>query len=131
MKSWPRVGGVCLILGTLALAGRSWSDSKPAPPAPRTRVAVLNLNYVIKNYKKFNTYQEQLKQDAEPYQQKDKAKTAERDDLTKQLNDPSTSADKREELQKQILAVTREIEDNKRDAQNWTFAGLTERGNTS
>jgi Skp family chaperone for outer membrane proteins len=108
---------VCLVLGTLVLVGRSWSDSKPAPPAPRTRIAVLNLNYVIKYYKKFINFQEELKHDAEPYQAKDKAKTAGRDDLTKQLNDPSTPADKREELQKQILDVTREIEDNKRDAQ--------------
>src|SRR5262249_43272033 len=60
---------------------------------------------------------EQLKHDAEPYELKNKTKTAERDALSKQMSDPSTPADKRDGMQKQIVDITREIEDNKRDAQ--------------
>jgi Skp family chaperone for outer membrane proteins len=119
---------VCLAAGLVALGvviyvGKLWAQqpgtagTAPAAPEPRPWIAVLNLNYVIKYYKKFINYQEQLKHDAEPYQTKDKEKTQLRDALTRQLSDQNTPADKREGLQKQIVDITREIEDNKRDAQ--------------
>src|SRR5439155_1529767 len=69
---------VCLAAGLVALGvviyvGKLWAQqpgaagaTPAAAPEPRTRIALLNLNYVIKFYKKFNNYQEQLKHDAEP-----------------------------------------------------------------
>jgi Skp family chaperone for outer membrane proteins len=110
-------------LGVVIYVGRLWAQqpggagTAPAAPEPRTRIAVLNLNYVIKYYKKSTIYREQLKHDAEPFETKHKMKTELRDNLTKELNDPKTPVEKREPLQKQILDVTREIEDNKREAQ--------------
>jgi Skp family chaperone for outer membrane proteins len=119
---------VCLAAGLVALGvviyvGKLWAQqpgtagAAAAAPELRTRIAVLNLNYVIKYYKKFINYQEQMKHDLEPYQTKERDKTALRDSLTKELNDPKTPADKRDELQKKIVDVAREIEDNKRDVQ--------------
>src|SRR5437763_667543 len=46
----------------------------PASPEPRTRVALLNLSSVIKNYGKFKAFQDEMKKSLEVYQNRDKEK---------------------------------------------------------
>jgi Skp family chaperone for outer membrane proteins len=117
MRDLLRVGGVLLILGALTLAGHSRSDSGAAAPRPRTRIAILNLSYVVKNYDKFKTFQEELKKTVEPYQAKDTAWKAEGKKLAKDMGLPATTAQRREEIEKRLKELQRLIEDNKAEVQ--------------
>jgi len=66
------MGGVVVILAALIGAGRLPADeeeNKSAPP--RTRIALLNLTYVIKNYDKYRDFQVEIKEIVEPFQRKD------------------------------------------------------------
>jgi Skp family chaperone for outer membrane proteins len=114
MKDWLRTAGVCLALGTLVLAGTSWSGTKP--PAPRTRIAVFNLNYVMRYYDRFTKFQEELKRRAAPFLEKNAKLTGELDGVNKQLQDPATPAETREELERQARRLKRQIEENKEEA---------------
>src|SRR5436190_1900344 len=85
MKDSLRYAAGLLVLGALLLAGRSWSDTQPAAgPRPQTRIAVVNLSHVVRNYDKFKTYQEELKKAVEPYQAKDTAFKAEGERLSQE-----------------------------------------------
>jgi Skp family chaperone for outer membrane proteins len=120
-------GGI-LALGVLLYAGRvgaqqqsgaAGSTAPVAAPAPRTRVALLNLSYVIKNYAKFKTFQEEMKQAFEPYQKKDTAKKQALEALTKEAQQPGVTDAKREELTQKAKGIQREIEDNGAEAKAW------------
>lgn len=84
---------------------------------PKTRVALLNLTYVIKNYNKFKSFQEELKKTVEPYQAKDTSLKAEGEKLAKEAQAPNTTAEKRDQIEKKLKDLQRQIEDNKNDAQ--------------
>jgi Skp family chaperone for outer membrane proteins len=116
MKGWLRTAGVCLVLGTLALAGTSWSGTKQ--PAPRTRVALLNLTYVLKHYDRFTKFQEELKKRTAPLEEKHARLTGELNGVNKQLQDPATPADTREDLEREAARLKRQIEENKEKAKN-------------
>ncbi len=64
MNGLLRAGGIALILVVLVFAGRSWSEPKK-PPLPRTRVALINLSYVIKHYQKYLNFQAEIKTEVE------------------------------------------------------------------
>jgi len=116
MKGLLRSGGVILILGTLVFAGRSWSETKPKPPAPRTRIGLINLTYVIKNYTKYKRFQEETKEIVERHQKLDKNLNESADRLTKQLEDKTLPEEKQEELEKKLKELKRKIEENTEEA---------------
>ena len=97
MRGWLRMGGVLVALGVLVLAARSWSAPKPQKQEPRTRIALLNLHYVIKHYDKYKNFQEEMKKVVAPYQEKDQRWRKEAEKLAKSLNDPKTLLNRREE----------------------------------
>src|SRR5262249_13579429 len=116
MRDSLRYATGLLILGALILAGRSWSDTQPASaPKPQTRIAVVNYSYVLKNYDKYKTFQEELKKAVEPYQAKDTAFKVEGERLSKEA--PTADAARREEIEKQLGELTKAIESNKSEAQ--------------
>jgi Skp family chaperone for outer membrane proteins len=117
MRDLLRVGGVLLILGALTLAGHSRSDSGAAAPRPHTRIAILNLSSVAKNYDKVKTFQEELKKTVEPYQAKDKAMKAEADELRKAVEAEDITAEKREEVADRLKKLQQAIQDNKSKAE--------------
>ena len=83
---------------------------------PKTKVALVNLSYVIKNYSKFKTFQEELKTAVGPFQVKDAGYKTEGEKLAKDLQQPTTKDDKREQIEKRMVELKRLIEDNKQDA---------------
>jgi Skp family chaperone for outer membrane proteins len=123
MRELLRVGVVLLIVGTLFLAGRSWSWSGPAdthPVAaplakPKSRVALINLTFVIKNYEKFKAFQEEMKAAVAPFQEKDKALKSEGEKLARKRQDEQ-DAERREKIEEQLDKLKRAIEDNKKAA---------------
>jgi Skp family chaperone for outer membrane proteins len=116
MNGLLRSGGVLLILGTLVSTGPSWSEMKPKPPAPRTRIGLVNLSHVVKNYAKYERFQTEIKEIIERYQKRDKDLRESSDRLNKQLEDISLSEEEREEIEKKVKKLSRNIEENNEEA---------------
>jgi Skp family chaperone for outer membrane proteins len=104
-------------LGVAICVGRLWAYPQGAPAAePKTKVALFNLTYVVKNYEKFKAFQEDLKASVAPFQGKDAAFKAEGEKLAKELQQPQTNNDRREQIEKRLTELKRLIDDNKQDA---------------
>jgi len=103
-----------LALGTLAYMGTRMLAQTPAgqarPAAPQTKVAILNINYVIKYYEKYKNFQNDIKNKAKEYESKIIAKNNEIEKLSKDAAAASDPA-KREQLEKQAKQLAREKED--------------------
>jgi Skp family chaperone for outer membrane proteins len=107
-----------LALGAILYVGRLWAQptgGTPAPaaaPVPRTRIALVNLTYVLKKYEKFASYQKEMQHLLDPMQKIDRDKKAALELLTREAQDPKTEEPKRTDLAAQIKSIQRDIEDN-------------------
>ncbi len=99
--------------------GAESKDKKPAPP--RTRIAFLNLTYVIKNYSKYQQFQIEIKGIVEPYQKRDAELRSQLEEVRKQAENPSIvpakgedrdENEKKEELDEKAKKIQRELEEN-------------------
>jgi Skp family chaperone for outer membrane proteins len=111
------VGGF-IALGVLCYAGRLWADpqTSQAPQATaRTRIALINLTYVIKNYNKYTTFQEEIKGIIKPFQGTDGQLRKEAEELTKQVT-PTSPAEKKAEVERKLKDIQRKVEDNNAEA---------------
>lgn len=119
-KTVLAVGGL-IVLGGLgyvgSLSGQSTPGNTPQAPAQpaqaRTRIALLNLTYVIKNYEKYKHFQEEIKGIVDPFQNTDKNLRAQLEELRKKLE---ASPSQREEIEHQAKDVQRRLEDNSAEA---------------
>jgi Skp family chaperone for outer membrane proteins len=112
---------VVAALGTLIYVGRLWAQqtavSTPAMAAePRTRIALLNLTYVVKNYNRYQAFQQEIKKAIEPYQQRDADKKKLAESLIKEREVQTTPADRRDVIEKQLRDLQHDIEENKMEA---------------
>jgi Skp family chaperone for outer membrane proteins len=87
------------------------TQTRPAAAEPRTRIALLNLGYVIKNYKKFETFQSEIKAEYKNYEARVQAKQAQSEQLTKHATDPKTAPEQRDADERTLKQLKREIED--------------------
>ena len=123
MKKTVLVVGGVVALGLLSSFGHLQAQQQPtgaARPAqtaaaPRTRIGLLNLTYVIKNYTKYVNFQEEIKKIVQPFQGTDAALRKEGEELAK-LRSPSTPADKLAEIDRKLKDLQRKIEDNNAEA---------------
>jgi Skp family chaperone for outer membrane proteins len=104
------------ILATHRLWGQN-ATGQPSAPAPTTKVALLNLRYVMQHYERFKTFNGEIKGVVEPYQKKDTDLKTEGEKLVKQAQAPGTSVDQREKMEHRIKEIQRSMEDNKAEAQ--------------
>jgi Skp family chaperone for outer membrane proteins len=110
------------VVGALIYVGSLWAQSSvpsvPAKPAvaPRTKIALLNLTYVISYYHKYQAYKEEMKTIAKPFEDQIKGKQAEGEAMRKEATNPATPQARVEELQKQAKVLQREMEDISNDA---------------
>jgi Skp family chaperone for outer membrane proteins len=116
MKGLVRTGSVLVVLAALVFVSRSWSEPQKPPPAPRTRIALVNLSYVVKNYERFKSFQAEMKEQVEKYQKRDKELGAEVERLAKEATGPDDTAERREEIEKQTRKLMREREENSLEA---------------
>jgi Skp family chaperone for outer membrane proteins len=116
MKSLLRVGGVLLILGTLVYIGRSWSASAIQPAAPASRIALVNLTHVIKNYDKYKAFQEEIKKEVDQYIKREKELREQIEELNRELKASDITADKTEEIEKKIKKLEHELSDMAEEA---------------
>jgi Skp family chaperone for outer membrane proteins len=86
----------------------------PAPEvAPaQTKVGLVNLAQVIQKYEKFKVFQQELKDMAKPFQEKDDGYKKQLEDYAKFISNPTTSAADREKYEGWKVTVTRQREDN-------------------
>jgi outer membrane protein len=117
MRDLLRVGGVVVLLGALILTGRSWSDTEKPAPKPKTRIGVVNLAFVVKNYEKFPLFQQEIQEAAKPFQEKDAKYKKEAEELTREAQDPQTTPARRAAIEKKLKTLQRKAEDNKSEAQ--------------
>jgi Skp family chaperone for outer membrane proteins len=105
-----------LLVGVLALVGRSLSDTKVTPPAPQSRVALVNLTLVLKNYNKVKDWRERLQNEAERFQQTAVKQRAQVESLTKEASAADTTTSRREQIEGKVKRLRREMEDRQEKA---------------
>jgi Skp family chaperone for outer membrane proteins len=111
MPRFYRTGGVLLILVLPVVAGRTSSQPRPAPQAPRTRVALLNLAQVFKHYQKVITYTAQNKKIIQPYEEKIRDHKHHIEVLTMELERNDLAEAKRAEYEKKRKDCQRRLEE--------------------
>jgi Skp family chaperone for outer membrane proteins len=111
-KSICLMGGLVAV-GVMCYVGHLWGQqAAPAAAAPRTRVALINLTYVIKNYEKYKNFQNEIKDAFKPFQGRDTDLKNQGQALAKEMSDPKTSPSRREEIELKLKQLQREVEDN-------------------
>lgn len=122
MRAVLWVGSVVVALAAVVGASRLWAESKEKKPAPRTRIALVNLAYVINNYDRFKQFKLEMAKVVEPFQKRHTELESKLEELRKQAADPSlvpTAGEdrdakaKKEELEAKAKKIQRELEDNK------------------
>jgi Skp family chaperone for outer membrane proteins len=108
-----------LVLGPVIMLATHGTAQTPAPgagtpaPQPTTKIAVLNLSYVVKNYQKFVRFSAEMKSVMQNYEMRVKGKQATLESLAKEIKDkgPGISAPDRDRLEKALVQANRELED--------------------
>lgn len=141
MKAFVCASSLVVVLAAAIGAGRLSAEGKNDKPKseaqPRTRIALLNLTYVIKNYDKYNQFQVEIKKMIEPFKSRDQELREELEELGVQAEKmkeplspivpakaeqiegtlPPKSASKLpEDVEKRVKVLRREIEDNSAEA---------------
>jgi Skp family chaperone for outer membrane proteins len=111
--------GLLALVAAAYVGGRLWAQpggtAAAPPPEPRTRIALINLLFVLEKYERGVALQAELKRAAEPYQAKETAKMAEREKLVKEAQGPKCTAERREQIEADVKKIDRERQDNKAD----------------
>jgi Skp family chaperone for outer membrane proteins len=121
VKKTVFVLGGFLALAGLCWAGRLWADPQAAQPtqapqaAPRTRIALINLTYVIKNYQKYKNFQDEIKSVFSPFEGTQQQLRKEAEELQKQVT-PTTSPEKKTEIEHRLKELQRKAEDSQAEA---------------
>ena len=84
-----------------------------AAPQPQSKVAVLNLSFVIKNYKKWTTFQTEYKTKLESYDVALKSLKTQLDTKQKELQ--TADAGMKEQLERQMKDIQRSMQDKTDD----------------
>jgi Skp family chaperone for outer membrane proteins len=106
--------GVAVYVGTL---GAQQGGAPAARPAPSTRIALLNLSHVIKNYDKYKAFQEELKTVVQPFEKRQADTKAEGENLAKEKGNPNTAPARREQIDQRLRELQRIMEDNQAEVQ--------------
>jgi Skp family chaperone for outer membrane proteins len=105
-----RTGGVLLFVGMLVVVGKSLSEPQ-VPPAPKSRIALINLAQVFKGYAKVACFNNETKKLIEPLKIKAKRIQIQIDAHTRELETKEMSDDQRAELDMQLTEYKRKVED--------------------
>jgi Skp family chaperone for outer membrane proteins len=104
--------------GVLAYVGSLWADppgAAPQQPAAKHRVALLNLNYVLKNYQELKDFQSQVKDKVTVYQEKEKANQARMEKIKGDVA-KTTDAALKAKYEKEMKDVARGMQDEAEEA---------------
>jgi Skp family chaperone for outer membrane proteins len=88
------------------------SASAPASPTmPGTRVAVVNINSVLKNYQKAQYLNNSIKSEVQGYAEKMNKIKEEVAKRQAEVTKPTTTAPQREQMEKEVVAYQRQLQD--------------------
>lgn len=119
------LAGLAALGIALNLAGNGRAQQQPGAPGQayqatrpplQTRVAIVNISQVIKNYKKYQSFQEELKQQSKTVQQAVDACKAQAMSEQKELEQPTVTAERRDQLERDIKRLQRQAQDQVEDA---------------
>ncbi|MBY0230796.1 MAG: OmpH family outer membrane protein [Gemmataceae bacterium] len=114
MKRTFCVAAGMLVLGlAIASTARLSAQGTGAAAAPKSKIALFNLTYVLKYYKKFTTFEAELKTAVASYQAVDTDLRKKAEDVQKELAKAGTTPEQREGLEGKIKEFARQAEDNK------------------
>jgi RNA polymerase sigma factor (sigma-70 family) len=123
LKTTAAVGALAIVigLGIVLWGGRQAtadaSDrSKEDAAQSNTRIALLNLSYVMKNYDEFKEHQETVKKRVTFYEERAKVSRGKIEAWRHDLTFPGLAAEKRDALEMDIRAEQRKIEDDQEEA---------------
>jgi Skp family chaperone for outer membrane proteins len=85
--------------------------SAPVNPTAGTRVAVVNINKVLKDYQKAQKLNNDIKADVQQFAQRMEQKKAAIAGIQTEMSKPTTNAVQREQFDKQIVNIQRELQD--------------------
>ncbi|MGH7226333.1 MAG: OmpH family outer membrane protein, partial [Gemmataceae bacterium] len=121
MKKTVLTAGGFIALAVLCYVGQlSGQQQPPATPTatPRTRIALLNITYVIKNYVKYQRFQAEIKGVIEPFQKRDTELRQKLENLRKEAESVAHTGGQvqRDELEHRAKDIQRQLEDNSAEA---------------
>ncbi len=116
MRSLVRNGGVLLIVGLLVFAGMSLSQPKPPAQAPRTRIGLINLARLFREYQKVVKYSADNKKLLKPFEEKSGEIKHNAETLVKELDKKDLAEDKRAEFEKKLKECHRQMEEVNHEA---------------
>ncbi len=108
--------GVAAVLVGLYAGGEASAQNKATSAAARTRVAIVNIGEVFKNYKKFTKLREDLKQMDQKYVEMLKAKAARLEKLQEEYKAAQTTAQRKEQIESEAKHIKFEMDDIKAKA---------------
>ena len=109
--------GLATLGAGVYLASQVWAQqpgqapARPAVAPLQSRIALVNIAQVIKNYDKYKNYQAQIKAELAPLEKELEAKRAAAIAKENEATKPDTPPARREQLQKEIRAMQREMQD--------------------
>jgi len=113
------VVGVAAIAVAAYLGSRLWANpGQPGTASPKTKVAILNLKYVVMNYQKWKDFTERLKGSYKSYEDKVTGFNNQLESIKKQLQAAGTDAAKQEQLKKDATNIQRQMQDLAEEAKN-------------
>lgn len=114
MKTVFRLGSVIVAVAVVFGISQLWAESKKKS-APRTRIGLFNLTFVIKNYGKYKQFQEEIRKAAAPFQERESELRSELKDL--QAKAAQKEPEQRKELERQFQDLQRKLQENTGKAQ--------------
>jgi outer membrane protein len=108
---------VAALLGVSRL-GADGKGEKAKPASLRTRIGLVNLYYVVRNYEKYKDFQEALKDLGKPYEEQAKEWQAEIEKLNKELQAPDTTPEEKASIQKTLEKLNRHLLENQAEVKN-------------
>src|SRR6516162_7442146 len=112
--------GVAVYVGgrLMAQPGTQNYAARPASvSSPKTRIALLNLKYVVMNYGKWKNFTEQLKGEYKHYEEQVQQLNTSMEALKKEMQTASDQA-RKEQIEKQAKGLQRQMQDLADEAKN-------------
>jgi Skp family chaperone for outer membrane proteins len=126
VKKAVLAAGICLALGVLwyvgPLSGQTPNNQPVASASAAstgTRIAILNLTYVINKYVKYQHFKDEMKTTIEPFQKKHESLQQQLEELRKQAAamPRQQQSEQGAELEKKARDIQHQMEDNKTEIQ--------------
>jgi Skp family chaperone for outer membrane proteins len=92
------------------------TGTAPAPAAPKSKIGILNLKYVVTNYQKFKNFQEENKKAYQVYDDQLKPLGAKIEALRKEGSNPGLDPARKDQIERDGKATQRQIQDITEDA---------------